>query len=184
MTAEDRTKPVIGLLQEMYRVEKRARLEGSSPDARRELRQTYAKPFVARLFEYISNLSNQVLPKSPLGKAIAYTLKFRKSLELYLDEGRVEIDNNWCEQAMRPVALGRRNYLFAGSREGGQRAAILYSLVESARRLGLDPLEYLTDALRRLPSTPEADLASLTPHGWRERRRDAGHADASPSAAR
>ena len=84
----------------------------------------------------------------------------------YLDDGNLPIDNNWAENQMRPWALGRKNWLFAGSLESGQRAANVMSLVQSARLNGLDPYAYLADVLRRLPTHPDSQIDELLPHVW------------------
>jgi hypothetical protein len=101
-----------------------------------------------------------------MGKAIAYTLGQWDGLVVYLGDGRVEIDNNLVENSIRPTAIGKKNWLFVGDEGAGDRSAILYTVVESCRRRGIDPLEYLRDVLDRLPSTLDKDLDALTPSGW------------------
>ena len=86
---------------------------------------------------------------------------------LHLDDGNLPIDNNWAENQMRPWALGRKNWLFAGSLESGQRAANVMSLIQSARLNGLDPYAYLADVLRRLPTHPDSQIDELLPHCWK-----------------
>ena len=101
-------------------------------------------------------------------KAIEYCLKRWTALIRYLDDGNLPIDNNWAENQMRPWALGRKNWLFAGSLESGQRAAIVMSLIQSARLNGLDPYAYLADVLlRRLPTHKDKDIDELLPHIWK-----------------
>ena len=87
-------------------------------------------------------------------------------LVVYLTDGRVEIDNNTVENAIRPTAVGKKNWLFVGDGEAGYRGAILYTVVESCRRRGIDPYAYLRDVLERIPATPDEELDSLTPAGW------------------
>ena len=99
-------------------------------------------------------------------KAIEYCLKRWTALIRYLDDGNLPIDNNWAENQMRPWALGRKNWLFAGSLESGQRAASIMSLVQSARLNGLDPYAYLADVLSRLPTHPDSQIDELLPHVW------------------
>jgi len=89
-----------------------------------------------------------------------------KFMQRYLDDGQIEIDNNLVENAIRPVALGRKNYLFAGSPTGAEWAAIFYSLFASARKQNLDPMEYLVDVLHRLPDTKLSQVPNLLPHNW------------------
>jgi hypothetical protein len=101
-----------------------------------------------------------------MGKAISYALGQWDGLVVYLGDGRVEIDNNTVENAIRPTAVGKKNWLFIGDGEAGDRGAILYTVVESCRRRGIDPYEYLRDVLERIPGTLAKDLESLTPSGW------------------
>ncbi len=108
-----------------------------------------------------------VLPKSSLGKAIDYTLALWDRLLVYLGDGSIEIDNNGIENIIRPTAVGKKNWLFVGGEDTGQRSAILYTLIENARRRGLDPEAYLTDVFKRLPTmTTRDDLGELLPSRW------------------
>jgi hypothetical protein len=107
-----------------------------------------------------------ILPKSNLGKAISYAIKEWKKLEVYLGDGRVEIDNNLVENRIRPTKLGAKNWLFIGCAEAGQKAAILYTIVENCQRLGTDAREYLDDVLTRLPGMMASDAIHLTPANW------------------
>jgi transposase len=104
-----------------------------------------------------------VLPKSPMGVAIGYALGNRAALSRYIEAGFLQIDNNASERALRAVAVGRKNYLFAGSDTGGRSAAVLYSVVGSCRRLGLDPYAYLRAALARLPVLPADRVDEVLP---------------------
>jgi len=108
-----------------------------------------------------------VLPKSAIGKAIGYMLGQWSKLEKYVTDGRLEIDNNLVENAIRPVALGRKNYLFAGSHEGAKRAAMIYPLVATARLHQVEPFACLSDILRRLPDHSINKIAELLPQNWR-----------------
>lgn len=104
---------------------------------------------------------------SAIGKALDYSLKRWTALSRYLDDGAVAIDNNWCENQIRPWALGRKNWLFAGSLRSGKRAAAIMSLIQSARNNGHDPYAYLKDVLTRLPTQRASEIAELLPHRWR-----------------
>ncbi len=104
--------------------------------------------------------------KSPIGKAIAYTLKRWDKLTVFTTNSIIEIDNNRIENAIRPLALGRKNYLFVGSDEGGKRAAMMYSFFASCKIHHLNPLEWLTDVLRRIPNQPINQIDELLPHKW------------------
>jgi transposase len=178
-SAASRAEAVLGRIQRLYRIEQQARDESLSADERRALRQAQSKPVVEELFSHLEMLAASSLPESDIGEAAAHALNARVELAAYLEHGDVEIDNNWIEQAMRPVALGRKNYLFAGSPEGGEWAATLYSVIESARRLKLNPYEYLKDVLDRLPSTATHAIESLTPQTWAGARSSATVAHAA-----
>ena len=108
-----------------------------------------------------------VLPKSPLGTAINYCLGNWKALVRYAQDGKLDIDNNASERDLRPIATGRRNYTFFGSDNGGRTAAVLYSLIASAKRHGLDPFVYLRDVLARISDHPSNKLHELLPDHWK-----------------
>ena len=120
---------------------------------------------IARL--WASDASEPRPPKSPMGEAIGYALAQWEALKRYTDNGILDIDNNRAERALRRVAVGRKNWLFAGSDEGGRRAAIVYSMIASCALLKINPYEYLHDVLSRLPSVPPGELATLTPQAWK-----------------
>jgi hypothetical protein len=103
---------------------------------------------------------------SAIARALDYSLRRWLALTRYLDDPQVPIDNNWCENQIRPIAIGRKNWLFAGSLRAGKRAAAIMSLVQSARLNGHDPYAYLKDVLARLPSHPAAHVDELLPHRW------------------
>ena len=111
-------------------------------------------------------LRRSILPKSKLGKAISYAINQWPNLETYLADGRVEICNNLVENAIRPTKLGAKNWLFLGNEESGQKCAILYTIVENCRRLGINPKGYLTDVLTRLPGMVAKDAVTLTQANW------------------
>lgn len=115
--------------------------------------------------------SHRHLPQSLLGQAIDYALGQWSTLEVFVRDGRLEIDNNLVENAIRPTALGKKNWLFIGAAEAGQRSAILYTVVESCRRRGLDPYAYLRDVLTRLPQMTNRQTIEVTPEAWAKARR-------------
>jgi hypothetical protein len=108
-----------------------------------------------------------VFPRSPVAAAVGYALNQWEALKQFLKNGRLEIDNNAAERALRGIAVGRSNWLFAGSAEGGRRAAILYSIVETYRRQRIDPYRYIRDVLGKLTTWPQARIGDLTPQGWK-----------------
>ncbi|MGP5012156.1 IS66 family transposase [Psychrobacter glacincola] len=132
----------------------------------RQIRQNKAKPVADRLLAWLQQKRLGTTKNAAITKAIEYCLKRWTALTRYLDDGNLPIDNNWAENQMRPWALGRKNWLFAGSLESGQRAANIMSLIQSARLNGLDPYAYLADVLRRLPTHPDSQIDDLLPHVW------------------
>ena len=132
----------------------------------RQIRQNKAKPVADRLLAWLQEKRLGTTKNAAITKAIEYCLKRWQALTRYLEDGNLPIDNNWAENQMRPWALGRKNWLFAGSLESGQRAANVMSLVQSARLNGLDPYAYLADVLSRLPTHPDSQIDELLPHVW------------------
>ena len=132
----------------------------------RQIRQQKAKPIADRLYAWLQQKRLGTTKNASITKAIEYCLKRWQALTRYLEDGNLPIDNNWAENQMRPWALGRKNWLFAGSLESGQRAASIMSLIQSARLNGLDPYAYLADVLSRLPTHPDSQIDELLPHVW------------------
>jgi transposase len=168
---EARASKVLNWIGDLYDIEQTARAGNYTPAQRLELRQKEAAPIMTQLKEYLDQEydSKQVLPKSAIGLAIQHALNQWWKIERYLTDGLVEIDNNLVENAIRPVALGRKNYLFAGSEKGAQWGAMIYTFLASAARQGHNPLEYLADILRRLPDTKTSQLHLLFPANWSPR---------------
>jgi hypothetical protein len=153
-------------VQALYRVEREAREANMSFEERHAHRQEHALPILQEIRTWLGANSIAVLPKSAMGKAIGYMLGQWSKLETYTRDGRLEIDNNLVENAIRPVALGRKNYLFAGSHEGAKRAAIFYSLLATAKRHNVELFAYLKDILTRISDHPLHKLAELLPQNW------------------
>jgi hypothetical protein len=123
-------------------------------------------PILADIIAYLERERPQVLPKSPIGQAIAYTLSNWDALVRYCQDGDLEIDNNGAERSLRGIAVGRRNWTFYGSDNGGRTAAVLSSLIATSKRLGLNPFAYLRDVFERISSHPQSRLAELLPDQW------------------
>ncbi|RMS75558.1 hypothetical protein CFBP6109_03401 [Pseudomonas syringae pv. cerasicola] len=123
-------------------------------------------PIAEKLHEWMLAQRALVPEGSATAKALDYSLKRWVALTHYLDDGAVPIDNNWCENQIRPWALGRKNWLFAGSLRSGKRAAAIMSLIQSARLNGHDPYAYLKDVLTRLPTQRASEISELLPHRW------------------
>ena len=150
----------------LYEVE--ARIRGRPANHRKTVRQEDAGPLLADLKRWLGVQLTKLAPKSALARAFRYALAHWRALTRYIDEGRLEIDNNLAENALRPVALGRKNYLFAGSDEGGERAALLYSLLVTCRLNDIDPYAYLSDVLARIADHPIKRIDELLPFNWAE----------------
>lgn len=158
---------MLSQMQQLYQIERQAREANLSHDERYRLRQESARPMLITIKAWLDQQVREVLPKSVMGKAIGYTLGQWSKLERYISDGRFEIDNNLIENAIRPVALGRKNYLFAGSHEGARRAALIYSLVATAKRHDVEPFTYLKDVLSRIADYPHRRVAELLPQNWK-----------------
>jgi hypothetical protein len=145
----------------LYAVE--ADIRGQPAEERRRQRQARAGPLLDELHAWLSAMVGRVSAKSELASAIGYALTRWRALTRYRDDGRIEIDNNAAERALRGVSLGRKNYLFMGSDAGGERAAAIYSLVETAKLNGLDPEAYLRNVLERIADYPINRIDELLP---------------------
>lgn len=156
---------VLRQIGHLYRIERRLREIRAGPDLREAIRQGQAPPILKRIRHMLEHWkkSRRFPPRSGAGKAMEYALKLWPQLEAYLKDGRIEIDNNHVENAIRPTALGKKNWLFIGAEEAGQSSAILYTIIEECRRLGLNPQIYLTEALKRLPTATNRTVHKLTP---------------------
>ena len=142
-------------------------LDGEQADALRlKMRQEQTLPKLREFADWLDAQAILVLPKSPMAQAINYVRNHWRALLRFTEHGFLNIDNNASERAMRPAALGRKNFLFAGSDEGGRTTAVLYTLTQSCRRHGIDPFAYLQDVLRRLPLGEFQQLADLFPNRW------------------
>jgi len=160
-------------IQNLYRVEARLREQRAGPRLRGAVRAHESQPIVERLQRTLVRLksSGRHLPQSLLGLALDYALGQWATLDVYLGDGRVEIDNNLVENAIRPTALGKKNWLFVGEADAGERGAIIYTIIESCRRRGLDPYAYLRDVLTRLPRMTNHQIPEVTPETWAKAHR-------------
>ena len=155
----------------LYDIEREAREQKLDTDGRRQLRQQRSKPAAEVLRKWLVRQRGQVPDGSATAKAIDYSLGRWEALIRHLEDGDLPIDNNHVENRIRPVALGRSNWLFAGSLRAGQRAANIMSLIQSAKLNGHDPYLYLTDVLERLPTQPASRIDELLPHRWQPKER-------------
>lgn len=155
-------------IQNIYRIEASLRDDHAGPKLRAAVRAHQSVAIVQRIERALIRLksSRRYLPQSLLGQAIDYTLGQWPALQVYLADGRVEIDNNLVENAIRPTAVGKKNWLFIGEAGAGERSAIVYTIVENCRRLGIDPYTYLRDVLTRLPNMTNRQIPQVTPAAW------------------
>ena len=162
----DIASEALRLFGELYEIEHLAREQKLDAEGRLQLRQQRAKPLAETLRQWLVRQKNQVPDGTATAKAIEYSLGRWAALIRYLEDGDLPIDNNHIENRIRPIALGRSNWLFAGSLRAGQRAAVIMSLIQSAKLNGHDPYLYLKDILERLPTHPASRLEELLPHRW------------------
>ena len=162
-----RSTVMLAYIRLLYDVEREARDRKLRGEARWALRQKKSKRILGDIHAYLERERPHVLPKSPEGEAIAYTLSNWKALVRYCEDGDLEIDNNGAERSLRGVAVGRKNWMFLGSDNGGRTAAVLSSLIATSKRLGLDPFAYLRDLFGRISSHPKSRLAELLPDQWK-----------------
>ncbi len=154
----------INQFAQVYEIEQQLK---NLPQAQRlEMRQQRSRPIMDALHEWMLRQRQQVAGNSATAKALGYSLKRWGALTRFLDDPQLPVDNNWIENQIRPIAVGRGNWLFAGSLRAGQRAAAVMSLIQSARLNGHDPYAYLRDVMDRLPTWPNSRIAELLPHRW------------------
>jgi transposase len=157
---------MVARIQQLYQVEHAG--ADLDHDARRVLRHEQSVPLLTQIENVRQDLARTVLPKSPLGDAVRYLTNQWTVLQRFVEDGRLAIDNNRAENQLRTVAVGRKNWLFAGSFEGARRAALLYSLVQSCKLVDVQPFDYLKDVLLRVATHPHRLIGQLTPKRWAE----------------
>jgi transposase len=160
--------PAIIYIGKLYDLERK--IKDLCPAAKKAKRKRYATPILKEYKKWLLAKSIRVIPKSPLGQAIAYTLNNWIALTRYLGNGILDIDNNKAERLMRPIAVGRKNWMFAGSDRGGRAAATIYSLIETCKLNNINPYEYLRDILTRIPNTLNRDIKTLLPYNWKQEK--------------
>jgi hypothetical protein len=162
-------------IQHLYRIEAQLREQHAGPALRQATRASQSRSIVARIKRACQRwqAGRRFLPRSAMGAAIDYALAQMPALEVYLEDGKIEVDNNLVENAIRPTALGKKNWLFFGEADAGERSAILYTLIESCRRRKLDPYAYLKDVLSRLPQMTNHQIPEVAPDAWGKTNRKA-----------
>ncbi|HEX8675587.1 MAG TPA: IS66 family transposase [Segetibacter sp.] len=171
---EARASYALKLFQQLYDIERGIKDEALTDDLVLQLRQQQAVPILKALKEWMTAEYVKVLPSSLVGKAIAYCLPRWEKLSIYTTDAILNIDNNPVENAIRPVAIGRKNYLFAGSHEAAQRAAMIYSLFATCRLHGINPYHWLKDVLERMHLYTINNIAELLPQNWKKQETEMG----------
>lgn len=162
---------LLNQIAQLYRIEAGLRANRAGPALREAIRKSQSAPILRRLNTAFNRLRDRYLPQSALGKAFTYILGQWEELIRFVENGRIEIDNNHVENAIRPTAIGKKNWLFIGAADAGERGAILYTIVEACRRRGLNPFEYIRDVLERLPKMTTSQISEITPGNWAKARR-------------
>jgi transposase len=163
---KEKATEILNMIQLLYKLEQEMRDEGLNWEERTKRRQQEAVPVLEQIEMWLKEHASQVLPKSPLGQAITYTLSRWKGLSAYAQHGQIEIDNNWVENAIRPLAIGRKNYLFAGSHDAAEMTAAMYSFMATCKKNNVDEMEWLSDVFARIQSHKHKELYQLLPNNW------------------
>jgi transposase len=167
-TAPETGQAALAFIHRLYEVEREAKEKPANE--RKRLRQIHSKPVLDAFKTWLDTQALMVLPKSVMGLAMGYILRQWQALNRYLEDGDLAIDNNPAERALKAVALGRKNFLFLGSNRGGDRAAVLYSIVESCKRHGIDPFEYIRDVIGKIGGVSTKKVKELMPASWKATR--------------
>lgn len=154
----------MGVIKSLFDIEQTAAKVSDSD--RHRMRQQIAKPKIDQLTIWLNETRPFEPPKTKLGEAITYTINRWHGLLTYLDFPFVEISNNGSERSIKPLVLSRRNWLFAGSEDGGKTAATIMSIIETCKRLDINPFEYMKDVLTRFPSAKTSDIDNILPRRW------------------
>ena len=178
-----RASQMLALWKELYAVEKRAKEQKFDDRQLLEARRDDSKKILDQIREKLFEWKDCVLPKSPTGKAITYSLNQWDALMKYIDDPVLEIDNNLSERTLRMIAIGRKNWMFAGSEAGAERAAVIYSLVASCKLSGIDPFEYFRDVLKKVSTHPAGKIDDLLPANWEKPEKMSAKTDPNQQAA-
>ena len=159
-----RSRQAVDMIRKLYKVERYCRDENLSIEQRLELRQEKSKTIMKEFKKWLDENASAGVPKSPIREAINYTIGLWPRLERYLNHGEVEIDNNLIENTIRPIALGRKNYLFAGSHDAAQNAAMIYSFMATCKLNNIDQSKWLVKVLSEINETKTSELYKLLPY--------------------
>lgn len=162
-----RAEYALRVIGELYAIERRAKEQGLPPDEVKVIREREAYPLIKEFEKWIEHERTSTAPQSSIGKALRYAYALYPRMARYVTDGRYRIDNNLAEQAVRPLALGRKNYLFCRNHEAAYHTAIVYSLLGTCRLWGIDPVRWLTDVFSRIQDCSVRRLEELLPHKWK-----------------
>lgn len=176
---------LIKQIQNLYLIERKLRASKASPKLRAVARSYESRPIIQRIDKLLNKWKSKpdYLPQSLIGKAIAYTLNLWTMLQTYVENGQIEIDNNLVENAIRPTAIGKKNWLFIGEAGAGDSSAILFTLIEACRSRSIDPWTYITDVLNRLPTMKITQVRDVLPEAWAKEQREKKRQMASAALA-
>jgi transposase len=166
-------KEFLGMYKDLFNIEAECTEQKKSAEERLKIRELRSQPLLDLMRTWVENAAQMALPQDALGEAVTYFLGQWIELKVFLKDGHIPLDNNISERALRPVVLGRNNFLYFGSEAAAVRGATFYSLVQSCAALGINPLEYLEDVLGRIDSHPNRRITELTPAGWKAIRNKA-----------
>ena len=164
----------------LYGLERGFKIKGLSIDEIKQQRQHHSRLILEDIQKWLEKYQPLTVPKSSLGKAMGYAVNNWQTLTRYIEDGRLEIDNNRSERCIKPVVIGRKNYMFMGSEKGGHAAAITYSLIETCKQNRVDPLAYLADVLQRIPTHLNKNIKELLPYNWLNSEATQTHAAQAP----
>lgn len=167
---EKQANYVLDEMQQLYALEQRMREQNLDWEQRTQERKKEARPVLDRLENWLKENQYKYRPKSPMGKAIDYTLPRWTGLSAYVLHGQMEIDNNWIENAVRPLAIGRKAFLFAGSHQAAEMAAGMYSFMASCKKNNINEFAWLKDVFERIQSHKQKDLYQLLPSNWEKHK--------------
>jgi transposase len=166
-SGDHRAAIALDKIAKLYAVERKATEQQLGPEARAKLRQEESEPIINELMRWVVDTYNEEPPKSALRRGLTYTLNQYQALRKFLEDGRLPLDNNDCERELRAVAVGRKNYLFAGSDAAARRSAVFYSLIGTCKHAGVEPWAYLRDVMQRIADGwPQRRLDELLPPNW------------------
>jgi len=163
----ERASYALNEIQKLYEIERISKEAGLNFEELKVVRNTKAAPILRGMWLWMQQQYLQVLPKSAIGKAVAYSMERWHKLSLYITDVRLNIDNNPVENSIRPVALGRKNYLFAGSHEAAKRSGMLYSLLSTCKMHGIEPYAWLKEVLQRIADHPINKIQDMLPHRYK-----------------